>query len=104
MLPALLADADPLPRGPPVLGLVDGERHAVRDVGVLLADDRVQHRQRLLPGERGPEEAVLVVARVTLKWRNDVDIQICQKNGKIGCVIPCCKLQHGITQPILRHF
>ena len=67
MLPALLADLDPLPDRPLVLGLVDCERHAVRDVGVRLADHRVQHRQRLLPGERRPEEAVLVVAGVTLK-------------------------------------
>ena len=88
MLPALLADADTLPRGPPVLGLVDGERHAVRDVGVLLADDRVQHRQRLLPGERGPEEAVLVVARVTLKWQNDVDIWVLSENGGPSRYIP----------------
>ena len=39
----------------------------MRLVGVRLADDRVQHRQRLSPGERRAEEAVLVVRRVTLK-------------------------------------
>ena len=77
MLPALLADPHPLPDGPPVLGLVDGERHAVRDVGVRRADDGVQHRQRRLPGERRPEEAVLVVARVTLKsdnWKQSLPV------------------------------
>ena len=26
---------------------------------------------------------------------------VCQKSRGIGCVIPHCKLQHGITQPIL---
>ena len=30
--------------------------------------------------------------------------QICQKSWRIGCAIPCCKLQCGITQPILRLF
>ena len=28
--------------------------------------------------------------------------QICPKSRRISCVIPCCKLQCGITQPILR--
>ena len=28
-------------------------------------------------------------------------VQICQKSRRIGCVIPRCKLQSGITQPIL---
>ena len=67
MLPALLADPHPLPERPLVPGPVHGERHAVRRVGVRRADHRVQHRQRLLAGEGGPEEAVLVVAGVTLK-------------------------------------
>ena len=31
-----------------------------------------------------------------------VTIQICQKSRRIGCVIPHCKLQHWIAQPILR--
>ena len=34
--------------------------------------------------------------------RNNVDslnVQICQKNQSIGCVIPRCKLKCGITQP-----
>ena len=31
-------------------------------------------------------------------------IQLCQKIWRIGCVTPPCKLQHGITQPILWHF
>ena len=30
--------------------------------------------------------------------------QICQKSQRIGCMILCCKLQRGITQPILRLF
>ena len=29
-------------------------------------------------------------------------LQICQKSRRIGCVIPRCNLQHGITQPIIR--
>ena len=29
-------------------------------------------------------------------------VQICQKGRRIGCVIPHCNFQHGITQPILR--
>ena len=31
-------------------------------------------------------------------------LQICQKCRRIGCVIPHCKIQRGITQPILRLF
>ena len=31
-------------------------------------------------------------------------VQICQKSQRIGCVIPHCNLQRGITQPILRLF
>ena len=31
-------------------------------------------------------------------------IQICQKSRRIGCVIPRCNLQCGITQPILQIF
>ena len=31
-------------------------------------------------------------------------VQICQKSQRIGCVIPLCKLQGGISQPILRLF
>ena len=34
----------------------------------------------------------------------DEHVQICQKSQRIGCVIPRCKLQCGITQPILRLF
>ena len=74
MSPALLADPHPLARGPPVLAgflVADGERHAVRGVGVRGADDGVQHGQRLLTGEGRPEEAVLVVRGVTLQcWEN----------------------------------
>ena len=33
-----------------------------------------------------------------------VVVQTCQKSQRIGCVIPRCKLQCGITQPILRLF
>ena len=31
-------------------------------------------------------------------------IQICQKSRRIGCVIPHCNLQCGVTQPILQLF
>ena len=31
-------------------------------------------------------------------------VQKCQKSRRIGCVIPHCKLQRGIMQPILRPF
>ena len=34
------------------------------------------------------------------KWMMIV-IQICQKNQRIGCVRPHCKLQRGITQTLL---
>ena len=30
-----------------------------------------------------------------------LSLQICKKSRRIGCVIPHCKLQRGITQPIL---
>ena len=33
--------------------------------------------------------------------RREPSVQICQKSRRIGCVIPCCNLQSGITQPIL---
>ena len=32
------------------------------------------------------------------------NIQICQKNQRIGCIIPHCKFQRGITQPIIWFF
>ena len=32
------------------------------------------------------------------------NLQICPKIRRIGCVIPPCNLQHGITQPILQLF
>ena len=38
------------------------------------------------------------------KWKvgfyGENQVQICQRNRRIGCVIPCCKLKCGITQPI----
>ena len=41
----------------------------------------------------------------TLQGAMDIGcLQICQKSRKIGCVIPHCNLQRGITQPILRLF
>ena len=40
-----------------------------------------------------------------LQARDEGHVQIqCQRSRKIGCVISNCKLQHGITQPILRLF
>ena len=36
--------------------------------------------------------------------REEGELQICQKSRRIGCMIPHCNLQHGITQPFLRFF
>ena len=38
------------------------------------------------------------------KKRAAREIQMCQKGRRMGCVITRCKLQCGITQPILRLF
>ena len=32
------------------------------------------------------------------------NVQKCEKIRRIGCIIPHCNLQHGITQPILQLF
>ena len=33
-----------------------------------------------------------------------IQYQICQKSRRVGCVIPHCKLQCGMTKPIFRLF
>ena len=49
-------------------------------------------------------------AGLSPEWRTHLtdlcreQVQICKKSQKIGCVIPHCNLQCGITQPILQIF
>ena len=43
------------------------------------------------------QRAVIILTEPT-----STELQTCQKSQWIGCVIPCCNLPCGITQPILR--
>ena len=44
----------------------------------------------------------LMMVQIWLRFRSAV--QICQKSRRVGCVIPHCNLQRGITQPTPRLF
>ena len=47
--------------------------------------------------------AIIEAGRIRVQ-RPGGGVQICQKGRRIGCVIPRCNLQRGITQPILQIF
>ena len=64
-------------------------------------------RTSLANGSSAPPDEIIRrdLARARqLNSKSQKLVQICKKSRRIGCVIPYCKLQCGITQPTLRLF
>ena len=78
----------------------------IRTLILIRSSSAVINRSGRKRNEEGRKEAALDLISLSflIFTAAAASVQICQKIRRIGCVILCCKLQCGITQPILQLF